>query len=97
MFTIDPVSGNSLGFEPNKLLTPKDAFEVRTQGSPNDDATISEQPAGTAASAMLCTTCRVGVELHCYAWLARDRCLTRTARGTSTSTNSRGCWYGPDT
>jgi hypothetical protein len=29
MFSIDPVSGNSLGFEPNKLLTPKDAFEVR--------------------------------------------------------------------
>jgi hypothetical protein len=28
MFSIDPVSGNSLGFEPNKLLTPKDAFEM---------------------------------------------------------------------
>ena len=33
MFTIDPVSGNSLGFEPNKLLTPKDAFEVRESRS----------------------------------------------------------------
>jgi hypothetical protein len=32
MFTVDPVSGNTLGFEPNKLLSPKDAFEVRWRG-----------------------------------------------------------------
>lgn len=29
MYAIDPVTGNSLGFEPNQLLSPKDAFEVR--------------------------------------------------------------------
>jgi hypothetical protein len=28
LFAVDPVTGNSLGFEPNRLLTPKDAFEV---------------------------------------------------------------------
>ena len=28
LFTCDPVSGNPLGFNPSKLLTPSDAFEM---------------------------------------------------------------------
>ena len=29
LFMLDPVTGNTLGFQPSKLLTPSDAFEVR--------------------------------------------------------------------
>lgn len=29
LYTCDPSSGNTLGFQPSKLLTPKDAFAVR--------------------------------------------------------------------
>lgn len=29
MFTVDPDGGNPVGFAPNNLLTPLDAFEVR--------------------------------------------------------------------
>ena len=28
LFTLDPETGNSVGFNPNKLLTPQDAFEM---------------------------------------------------------------------
>ena len=28
LYTCDPASGNTLGFAPNKLLSPQDAFEM---------------------------------------------------------------------
>lgn len=28
MFTVDPVSGNTLGFKPTNLLAPRDAFDL---------------------------------------------------------------------
>jgi Ca2+-binding EF-hand superfamily protein len=28
MFTVDPVSGNALGFSPSSLLNPRDAFDL---------------------------------------------------------------------
>lgn len=28
MFTVDPVSGNTLGFSPSNLLNPRDAFDL---------------------------------------------------------------------
>lgn len=36
MFAVDPDNGNPVGFTPNALLTPLDAFEVRIETIPED-------------------------------------------------------------
>lgn len=35
MYTIDPVSGNTVGFSPNRLLSPQDAFDMFDEVRPS--------------------------------------------------------------
>jgi hypothetical protein len=94
MFTIDPVTGNSLGFEPNKLLTPKDAFEVgglqlfESIYRPKQQGVDGFQSLTMPLLSPWCSFCCGVGGLR-----APDRCLTRMVLGLSTLMSSRGCWY----